>query len=90
MNNDEKARIFDTMIKDAVFLVLNNADLTEGRGPMVPKAISYTLNGAIEIAKNLPTIMGVGPKGNSAEILMFKPDSILAPIQVWVGYKDAK
>lgn len=44
-----------------IYLVFSNADLTEGRGPMILRGVFPFETPAIEYAKRLPNVMGVFP-----------------------------
>lgn len=43
-----------------IYAAQQNADLQEGRGPMVPKGYFTQLSDAETFAKTLPGVMGVG------------------------------
>lgn len=55
---------------NTIFIVENNSDLTEGRGPMRTVAIFSSEEEAIKCRNLQPTIMGTRPLGSDARIVV--------------------
>lgn len=51
-----------------MFIVFNNSDLTEGRGPMKIVGVFDNEHAALTALNVLPTVMGVGKPGDAGEI----------------------
>lgn len=69
-----------------VYFVLNNADSTEGRGPMVPVACFTSFDKALEFLSKQPGVMGRMPHGIDSDIQTWELNNPKAKPVVWRGW----